>query len=168
MLSRIGNSIIANNQRRMFDRADPPEPRLFRRAAFLGVPGAADHRRGGREPGHSISRHGAIGRDLLSLIGSSTVMVVQDPVMSLFAFFVAPPAFYCPAQDDPPHLHHRQDQFTGGTRILETMQETLQGIRIVKAFTLEDAMRARLDDNVAELEQESNKLGARRPSRRAR
>ena len=37
----------------------------------------------------------------------------------------------------------------GGTRILETMQETLQGIRIVKAFTLEDVMRQRLDANVA-------------------
>jgi ATP-binding cassette subfamily B protein len=37
------------------------------------------------------------------------------------------------------------------------MQETVQGIRIVKAFTLEDVMRARLDNNVAELEHESNK-----------
>ena len=35
-------------------------------------------------------------------------------------------------------------QFTGGARILETMQETVQGIRIVKAYTLEDTMRARL------------------------
>ena len=51
-----------------------------------------------------------------------------------------------------------RNQFTGGTRILETMQETVQGIRIVKAFTLEDVMRARLDANVAELEHEANKM----------
>ncbi len=37
------------------------------------------------------------------------------------------------------------------------MQETVQGIRIVKAFTLEDVMRARLEKNVTDLEDESNK-----------
>ncbi len=36
-----------------------------------------------------------------------------------------------------------RNQFTGGAHILETMQETLQGIRTVKAFTLEDTMRER-------------------------
>ena len=35
----------------------------------------------------------AIGRDLMSLIGLSIVMIVQDPVMSLAGFIVAPPAF---------------------------------------------------------------------------
>ena len=48
-------------------------------------------------------------------------------------------------------------QFTGGTRIVETMQETLQGLRTVKAFTLEDQMRARFDSNVGEVEHEANK-----------
>src|SRR5665811_1621837 len=49
-------------------------------------------------------------------------------------------------------------QFDGGTRILETLQETLQGIRIVKAFTLEDIMRERFDRNVAAVEHEANKM----------
>jgi ATP-binding cassette, subfamily B, bacterial MsbA len=49
-------------------------------------------------------------------------------------------------------------QFTGGARILETMQETLQGIRIVKAFTLEEDMRDRFDASVADLERESVKM----------
>jgi subfamily B ATP-binding cassette protein MsbA len=37
------------------------------------------------------------------------------------------------------------------------MQETLQGLRTVKAFTLEDSLRARFDDNVAQVEHEANK-----------
>ena len=49
-------------------------------------------------------------------------------------------------------------QFHGGTRIIETLQETLQGIRIVKAFTLEDIMRERFDRNVAAVEHEANKM----------
>ena len=99
----------------------------------------------------------AIGRDLLSLIGLATVMAVQDPVMSLFSIIVMPPAMLVLRK-----LIHRiktiaHQQFTGTSRIIETLQETLQGMRLVKAFTLEDAMRARFDEHVAHLESESNK-----------
>src|SRR6201999_459133 len=43
-------------------------------------------------------------------------------------------------------------------RIIETLQETLQGIRIVKAFTLEEIMRERFDRHVAAVEYEANKM----------
>jgi ATP-binding cassette subfamily B protein len=49
-------------------------------------------------------------------------------------------------------------QFTGGTRIIETMQEALQGLRMVKAFGLEDEMRRRLAVSVSSVESESNKM----------
>ena len=51
-----------------------------------------------------------------------------------------------------------RSQFQGNTQIIETLQETLQGIRIVKAFTLEDIMRERFDRNVAAVEHEANKM----------
>ena len=100
----------------------------------------------------------AVGRDLLSLIGLVAVMVVQDPVMSLFALVIAPPALV-----DLRKLVRRirtvaKAQFTGGTRLFETLQETIQGIRIVKAFTLEDRMRERHYANVADVENEANKM----------
>ena len=77
--------------------------------------------------------------------------------MSLFSVIVVPPAMLIlrkMIRRIKTIAHH---QFTGNTRILETLQETVQGIRIVKAFTLEDGMRARFDAHVAELEKESNK-----------
>jgi ATP-binding cassette subfamily B protein len=49
-------------------------------------------------------------------------------------------------------------QFTGGAQIMETMQETVQGIRIVKAFTLEEQMRAKFDASVGTLESDSVKM----------
>jgi ATP-binding cassette subfamily B protein len=84
-------------------------------------------------------------------------MVIQDPVMSLFSFVVAPPAFLVLRKMIRRIYGIARNQFTGGTRILETLQETLNGIRVVKAYTLEDVMRARLEGNVAELEHESKK-----------
>src|SRR5207237_3999693 len=38
------------------------------------------------------------------------------------------------------------------------MQESLQGIRTVKAFTLEQTMRARIDDNITIVERNANKM----------
>ena len=85
-------------------------------------------------------------------------MVVQDPLMSFFSFVVAPPAFLILRKMIRRIYGIARSQFQGGTRILETLQETLQGIRIVKAFTLEDIMRERFDRNVAAVEHEANKM----------
>src|SRR5674476_692509 len=97
----------------------------------------------------------AIGRDLLSLIGLVTVMVIQDPLMAFFSFVVAPPAFFILRKLIRRVYKIARTQFDGGTRILETLQETLQGIRIVKAFTLEEIMRERFDRNVAAVEHQA-------------
>jgi ATP-binding cassette subfamily B protein len=51
-----------------------------------------------------------------------------------------------------------QSQFTGGTRIIETMQESLQGLRTVKAFTLEDAMTAKLAEHVDSVQRDADKI----------
>jgi ATP-binding cassette subfamily B protein len=99
----------------------------------------------------------AVGRDLVSLVALATVMALQDPIMSLFSVVVVPPAMLVLRKLIKRIKTIAHQQFTGTTRILETLQETVQGIRIVKAFTVEDAMRARFDAHVAELEKESNK-----------
>ena len=44
ILSQIGNSILANNQRRAVRQADEREHRFLFRAAFVGISGAADRR----------------------------------------------------------------------------------------------------------------------------
>jgi ATP-binding cassette subfamily B protein len=155
-LARIGNRIIADNQRRMFARLLQHNIGFFsdrHSTEFIArlTTGAA----AATQVLNLLIT--AIGRDLLSLIGLATVMAVQDPVMSLFSIIVMPPAMLILRK-----LIHRiktiaHQQFTGTARILETLQETVQGMRIVKAFTLEDAMRARFSDHVAHLESESNK-----------
>jgi ATP-binding cassette subfamily B protein len=49
-------------------------------------------------------------------------------------------------------------QFTGTADIMETMQESLQGIRTVKAFTLEQTMRERIDASITAVEINANKM----------
>ena len=99
-----------------------------------------------------------LGRDLLTLIGLAVVMISQDPVLFCIGFVARPPAMLVMRKLIRRIRVIAQHQFTGGARILETMQEAVQGIRIVKSFTLEEAMRARFAASVAEVERQSNKM----------
>jgi ATP-binding cassette, subfamily B, bacterial MsbA len=157
MLSWIGNRIIAENQRRFFDKL------LHENIGYF-----AD-----RHSAEFVSRLAtgaqavcqvinimvtALGRDLMSLIFLIVVMVVEDPVMSLAALVIGPPALFFLRKMIRRVRGIARLQFTGSTRIAETTLEALQGIRIVKAFGLEDEMRRRLDESVISVESESNKM----------
>ncbi len=155
-LSQIGNAIIADNQKRIFDTLVHQNLEFFAHRHSTEL--LARLTAGATAASTTINLVvGAIGRDLLVLIALLIVMIVQDPVMSFFSFVVVPPALYFLRKMIRRISSIAKRQFTGGARILETMQETVQGIRIVKAYTLEDTMRARLAADVADLEQESNR-----------
>jgi ATP-binding cassette subfamily B protein len=94
----------------------------------------------------------AIGRDFLTLTGLAVVMVIQDPVLFAIGLIGVPPALLVLRKLIRRIRVVAHSQFTGGARILETLQETLQGMRIVKSFTLEEQMRARFAASVAEVE----------------
>jgi len=49
-------------------------------------------------------------------------------------------------------------QFRGFTQILQIMQETSQGIRVVKSFDLEDDMRRRMASAVSEFRRMANRI----------
>src|SRR6202034_572058 len=93
-----------------------------------------------------------------SLIGLCIVMVVQDPVMSIAGLITAPPSILFLRKLIKRVRGIARAQFTGNTQIIETMQEALQGIRMVKAFALEDEMRRRLAASVGQVEHQSNKM----------
>jgi ATP-binding cassette, subfamily B, bacterial MsbA len=79
-------------------------------------------------------------------------------VMSLAALIVAPPALFILRKMIRRVRGIARSQFTGTTRIAETVLEALQGMRMVKAFGLEGEMQRRLDESVASVESESNKM----------
>src|SRR6478609_8523574 len=157
MLSRIGNRIVADNQRAVFSKLLTEGLGFFSdRHSTEFIARLSSGAAAATQVINLLIT--SVGRDLLSLIGLVTVMVVQDPVLSFFSFVVAPPAFFILRKLIRRIYSIARTQFDGGTRIIETLQETLQGIRIVKAFTLEDIMRERFDRNVAAVEYEANKM----------
>ena len=157
MLSRIGNRIVADNQRAVFAKLLNEGLGFFsdRHSTEFIMRLSAGAAAATQVLNLLIT---SVGRDLFSLIGLVIVMVVQDPYMSFFAFVVAPPAFFVLRKLIRRIYSIARTQFHGNTRVVETLQEALQGIRVVKAFTLEDVMRERFDRNVADVEHEANKM----------
>ena len=156
-LSRIGYSIIAENQRRLFSKL------MHEGLGFFANRHSSEFMSRLTVGANSATQvlnllMTAIGRDLLTLVALATVMVWQDPLLSMIALVVVPPALLVMRKLIRRIRTIARSQFTGGTMIMETMQEALQGIRIVKAFTLENQMQARLDAQVAEVERDSNKM----------
>jgi ATP-binding cassette subfamily B protein len=157
ILSQISNAILANNQRRLFSKL------MTESVAFFSERHSSEFLARLTAGANAVTQVlslliNAVGRDLLSLIGLIIVMVTQDPYMALFGFLVAPPAMLVLRKLVKRIKGLAHNQFTGTADIMETMQESLQGIRTVKAFTLEQAMRERIDVSISEVEHNANKM----------
>jgi subfamily B ATP-binding cassette protein MsbA len=156
-LARISNQIIAANQKRMFDRliaqnmsffTDKHSSEFVARVNYAATSAAA-------VLNLLIT---AIGRDVLTFVALVGVMVYGAPVLSLFGLIVMPPAALLLRKLIKRVRSVTLAQFTGTVQVLQSLQETVQGFKIIKAFNLEDVMRTRLVAHVDLIEAASNKL----------
>ncbi len=157
VLSRVANSIVADIQKRMFDQM------LRMKVAYYSR-------------GHSsvfIARQAFIAqsassvlnllittfsRDALTIVGLVIVMVSQDPLLSLLALMFVPLAAVGVRKIGVRVRKIMASEFQGAAQMMESLQETAQGIRIVKAFTLENFMRGRQAEAIDGFEKAANKL----------
>jgi ATP-binding cassette, subfamily B, bacterial MsbA len=84
--------------------------------------------------------------------------VSQDPLLSLFALMFVPVAAVGVRKIGIRVRKIMASEFAGALQMMESLQETAQGIRIVKAFTLENFMRARQEKAITGFQTAANKL----------
>lgn len=91
-------------------------------------------------------------RDLFSLFSLILVMVIQNPTMSLITLFIGPPAvlgvMYLMRQVKNLAL----DEVAQASAILAVLKNTLDNIRIVKAYTLEDQRKVEMTAAIRRVE----------------
>jgi ATP-binding cassette subfamily B protein len=130
VLAKISNAILANNQRQLFAKLMSESIGFFSErhsSEFLARLTA-----GAKSITDVLNMLiNAIGRDLMMLIAMVCVMVFQDPVLSFIGLVVVPPAMLILRKLVKRIKGLAYNQFTGTADILETMQESLQGIRTV-------------------------------------
>ncbi len=157
ILARVGNSIVADQQRKLYRHfmtqgadffQDFPSSELITRISHNAI--------AARMVLDMLVT--SIGRDVLTLFGLVLVMIIQQPVLSLVALFVAPPAIYVVAKLVRRVKKIAKEQFVSLTKTTQSMQESALGFRIIRTFGLEDIMFNRMDEAIGGVEQRANKI----------
>lgn len=97
-------------------------------------------------------------RDLLTLVGLAAVMVVQQPYLALFSLIVGPLAIYAIRLLLTKVRSIVRKEAASLAEIIKVIQETAAGVRIIKAFAIEDRMSGRMNEAVTQVEQRSNAI----------
>ena len=97
-------------------------------------------------------------RDLLTLIGLLAVMFYQQPVLSAVALLVGPAAIFGIRVLLRKVRKIMEMEMASLAEIIKVIQETSTGIRIIKAFALEERMASRMARAVREVEKRSNAI----------
>jgi ATP-binding cassette, subfamily B, bacterial MsbA len=157
VLSRVANNIVADIQKRIFDQMLRMKVSYYSRShssEFIA-----------RQAFIAQSASSALNllittfaRDALTIVGLVVVMVSQDPLLSLFALMFLPLAAVGVRKIGLRVRKIMASEFQGAMQMMESLQETAQGIRIVKAFTLESFMRDRQVSAIEGFEKAANKL----------
>ena len=157
VMSRVGNAIVADIQRAIFDQMLRMKVSYYSRShssEFIA-----------RQSFISQSASSVLNvlittfsRDALTIVGLVIVMVSTDPLLSILALMFVPLAAVGVRKIGVRVRGIMATEFQGAMQMMESLAETVQGIRIVKAFTLEDFMRAKQEKAISGFQAASNKL----------
>jgi len=159
VLSRVGNAIVADLQKKLFKRLTEQDQAYFDR---MSLPELSIRVNTGASSARNVIDMLvlSLGRDVLTLIGLVVVLISMDPIMSLLALVIMPPIVVGVAFLVKRVKTYAKRQVVSNARIGATLQETVLGVRIVKAFGMEAAMHDRMAESVAEVQRQSNKIAS--------
>jgi subfamily B ATP-binding cassette protein MsbA len=156
-LAQVGNNLVARYQQRLIDHL-----------MSLGVSYFGDTR--SAQIAAQISQNVAgirdvmnltitsFARDLLTLVALIIVMITKDPVLSLIVLVVSPPVLLALRYISKRLRSATRESIDLNSRVLSAMQETVQGITIVKAFTMEEQISGRTAGLIKSAEERSNRI----------
>ncbi|RKE78124.1 ABC transporter ATP-binding protein [Rhizobium sp. AG855] len=156
-LAKIGNNIVASYQRRLFAHLMTLSVGYFNEARSARLSAQINQNINGVRDVLNLTVT-SLARDLVTLVSLIGVMFVQDVVLSLIVFTVAPPLLF--------GLRYLSKRLRSATReavilnshVLGAMQETVQGIAIVKAFTMEAQLEEKIQSTIDAAERRSNRI----------
>ena len=155
-LARIGNAVVARLQRRIFDKVLLLEiGALAKTHSAALVARISHHTLAAREALQQLS--GAI-RDLLTLAVLVAVMIWQSALMSLVLVVTAPIVIFAVTYLAKRTRKAAEGEYRLIGRLGAFLQETAIGIRVVRAFNLEDPMRTKMHASIDDAEAHANRV----------
>lgn len=156
-MSRVGNSIIADRQRKIYDRILAQGIEFYHSTSSSElITRMTNNAQAARNVLDLVVT--SYVRDLVTMVVLVGVMVWQQPALSLICFVIGPIAIY-----GVNHILKRvrkiaAQEFRSLGQIVQVMQETAVGVRVVKSFGLEGAMRKRMYKAVSDVETRANNI----------
>jgi len=157
LLNRIGNNIIANYQNRVFKHMLSLGIGYYSDTRSAYLVGQINQNIGGvRNMLNQIVT--VFARDLLTLIGLVTVMIWQDPLMSMGSLVVMPIAGFVISRYVKQVKTLAKRGVNVNAQVNSMMVETAQGIPVVKAYTMESQLQDRMGGFVKTAERNANNI----------
>ncbi|QKC99282.1 ABC transporter ATP-binding protein [Mesorhizobium sp. NZP2298] len=158
-MSRVGNAIIADRQRKIYDRILAQGIEFYHSTSSSDlITRMTNNAQAARNVLDLIVT--SYVRDLVTLLALIGVMVWQQPMLSLICFVVGPLAIYGVNRILKRVRKFAAMEFRSVGQIIQVMQETAIGVRVVKSFNLESLMRKRMYKAVADVEDRANNIAA--------
>ncbi|WP_432761527.1 ABC transporter ATP-binding protein [Rhizobium calliandrae] len=157
ILSKIGNNIIARYQRRLYSHLMTLSIGFFSEARSAQLAARISQNVSGIRDVMNLTIT-STARDLLTFVSLLCVMVFQDPVLSIAFIVVAPPLFLTLRYISKRLRAATRDAIVLNSHVLGAMQETIQGISIVKAFTMEEELENKISKLINAAEHRQNRI----------
>jgi ATP-binding cassette, subfamily B, bacterial MsbA len=158
-MARVGNAMVARYQKRLFAHLMTLGFDFYSSNRSAQLAARIAENIGGIRDVMSVTIS-AFARDLVTLIGLVAVMIIQDPVLSLSSLIIGPPLLMTVAYVMRRVRAIARQAVEVNSRLLGAMQETVQGMTIVKAFTMEKQLEQKLEQLVSLAENRANKIAA--------
>ncbi len=156
-LSKIGNNIVARYQRRLYSHLMGLSVGFFSEARSAHLAAQISQNVNGVRDVLNLTVT-STARDLLTLIALIGVMVSKDPILSLIVFVVAPPLILALRYVSRRLRSATRESVELNSHVLGAMQETIQGISIVKAFTMEKELGDKVEKLISQAENRANRI----------
>ncbi|MCF6369208.1 ABC transporter ATP-binding protein [Rhizobium halophilum] len=156
-LSKIGNNIVAGYQRRLYTHLMTLSVGFFSEARSAHLAAQISQNVNGVRDVLNLTVT-STARDFLTLIALIGVMISKDPVLTLIVFVVAPPLVLALRYVSRRLRSATRESIELNSHVLGAMQETIQGIAIVKAFTMERVLEQKLETLIGQAEKRANRI----------
>ncbi|WP_288426522.1 ABC transporter ATP-binding protein [uncultured Agrobacterium sp.] len=156
-LSKIGNNIVARYQKRLYSHLMTLSVGFLSESRSAHLAAQVSQNIGGIRDVMNMTVT-SVSRDLLTFIALVIVMIVKDPLLSTIIVFVVPPLVLGLRYISKRLRQATRDAVIINSRVLGAMQETLQGIAIVKAFTMEKPLEERVFKTINSSESRANRI----------
>lgn len=156
-LAKVGNNMVARYQQRLVDHLMTLGVSYFGDTRSAQIAAQVSQNVAGIRDVMNLTVT-SLSRDLLTLVALVIVMVTKDPILSLIVFVGAPPVLLALRYISKRLRSVTRDSIILNSRVLSAMQEMVQGITIVKAFTMEEQVSARSAALIKAAEERANRI----------